>query len=354
MPSYSELTSQFKTLQEQAKEELQLQPTKLSSLTSFIAESKHAIKFIFLEKENIFFSILQIACIALGYYIWVQFIDWIPQDLWGEKDAGIADFLLFAWSFVCVGITAYPLSILTACMGASYTLYAQGKESTIADCLKMVLPRIWPLWIFSWFDGWLTVKQILNRLPKKNDRTPATVKIARELAYQAWKIVSLGFIPALVYGRPTWDACKDSLALLKERFLPLAKLRFGYSVICWIVGIGAYISMFFFYPVLMENPLFKGTTGVSTFYIIAGVPIILASLIILLFFRPIYIILSTRLYLNLALSKGIPPTLPKKTSATMAALVFFILLVAIIGITILYRNEIGLTQVLQNLATTTN
>ena len=95
--------------------------------------------------------------------------------------------------FVCVGLVAYPLGLLTACMGASYMLRFCGRPSTIAECLKIVLPKSWTLWIFSWLDGWWTMERILERLPKKNDRTPLSVKLANEAVYQAWKISSMGF-----------------------------------------------------------------------------------------------------------------------------------------------------------------
>src|SRR5690554_7569188 len=77
-------------------------------------------------------------------------LDWIPEEVWrsaAESDEGsIADWILLAWSFVCVGFAAFPVGILTGCMGATHFLHKQGRESTVATCLKLVLPQSWSLW----------------------------------------------------------------------------------------------------------------------------------------------------------------------------------------------------------------
>ena len=161
------------------------------------ADGCRSLRFIFSEKENILFALLQLAVIGLGYYIWVEGLAVVPEEVWEKSDSSdsndAAALIVLVWSFVCVGLVAYPLGLLTACMGASYMLRFCGRPSTIAECLKIVLPKSWTLWIFSWLDGWWTMERILERLPKKNDRTPLSVKLANEAVYQAWKISSMGF-----------------------------------------------------------------------------------------------------------------------------------------------------------------
>lgn len=72
----------------------------------------------------------------------------------------------------------------------------------------------------------------------------------------------------------------------------LAKLRIGYSLVCWIVGIAAYAGMFF---LMFYIPL-SGHHEIFSFYFIAGFPIIAALTLIMLIFRPLYIISGCRIY----------------------------------------------------------
>ena len=328
-------------------------PGKIESLQGFFIDSWKSLKFVLSEKENILFGLLQLVAIGLGYYIWVQIIGWIPQEVWDqigkeEKSGDLMSIVFVLWGFVCVGLVAYPIGILTACMSASYTLRSEGRESTILECLKIVLKRSWPLWVFSWFDGWLTVNRILDRLPKKKDRTPRAVKILRELVYQVWKISTLGIIPALVYGRSVSESCKDSLQMLKQFFLPLGKLRGGYSLICWIIGIGSYLSMFILFPYICEFQKSHNISGIYTFYLVAGIPILISLFFVLIIFRPLYIVSSTRIYLNFAKANQIERRLPDPSSKGLSAFVGFIAVAIIILTIILFRNQLGITYILEH------
>ncbi len=341
-----------KEIESTAKEGLTL-PPKGESLQGFFKDTWRSFKFILTEKENIFFAFLQLAAIALGYYIWVQIIGWIPAEVWDEisdKDSvGVMINIAFVvWSFICVGLVAYPIGILTACMGASYVLHSEQQESTIAKCLKIVLKRSWPLWIFSWFDGWLTVNRILERLPKKKDRTPRVVKIFKELVYQAWKIATLGIIPALVYGRTVTEACKDSFGLLKNRFIELGKLRVAYSLICWIIGIWCYLSLIVFFPIIIQFQKAHNLSGIFAFYLFAGAPMIFALCFIMVVFRPLYIISSTRIYIDYAREKQIERQSSQESSGGISAFIGYIVLIVIILIIILFKDQLGITNILQH------
>ncbi len=323
--------------------------SRTDSVKSFFGNGAASLYFIFSEKENILFAFLQLAVIALGYYLWVQMLDWIPQSVWddvknSDDENTLLNIVFIVWSFVCVGLVAYPLGILTACMGASYILRFQGRESTIAECLKVVLGKSWTLWVFSWFDGWWTVRRILERLPKKNDRTPRWVKMANEAAYQAWKMATLGFIPAIICGRGLADACKDSLSVLKDRFLPLFKLRAAYSLICWLFGIGSYLGVFLMLPYMKNWAGFHN--GIYTFYFFAGAPAVFCLIFIMLIFRPIYIISACRIYAFYAKEKDIEIKLPQKSSASVSALAAFVVLAVIFATVFLYRDELGLSAIL--------
>ena len=330
-------------------------PGKKESLSGFFNSSYASLHFIFSEKENILFALLQLAVVGLGYFLWTQMLDWIPQEVWDEvrKDsddgASILDLILLLWSFICVGIVAYPLGILTSCMGASYILRFQGKPSTIAECLKIVMHKSWTMWVFSWLDGWWTVLRILERLPKKNDRTPRSVKIRNEIIYQAWKMASLGFMPALICGRSVSEACKDSLSLLKNKFAQLAKLRLGYSAICWILAIVCYIGTFVIMATTQIIPkMGGGHNAIYSFYFITGFPIVVTLTFIMVIFRPIYIISACRIYAFYTREKNIEIKLPETSSKAISSLVAFVVLLIITAVVVLYRDEIGLSEILAN------
>ena len=327
-------------------------PKGKESLHGFFKECWISFKFVLSEKENLFFSFLQLVAIAIGYYIWVQFLGWIPQEVWdqiGDDKGGILLNLIFlAWSFLCVGLVAYPLGILTACMGASYTLHSEHRESTIPECLRMVADRSWPIWVFSWVDAWITVSRILDRLPKKKNRTPLSVKIFKELVYQAWKTATLGVIPALVYGRTVKEACLDSLTLLKTRLLRLGELRAAYSLICWIVGIGAYASLIVLFPYIMKLQGTYQLSAIFTFYLFASIPMLLALAVIMLIFRPLYIISATRIYINYADETQLERRLPNVPSRGFAAFMGFTGLIILIVLIMLFRDQLGITDILQN------
>ena len=310
-------------------------PGHFASIGGFFSECFKSLLYVLKEKENITFAILQWIAIIAGYYLWVTALGWIPEELFAaaakSDKATAADLILLLWSFICVGITTMPIGMLTACMAASQLLSLEGRESTILDCLKCVMPRLKPIWIFSWFDGWLTVERILSRLPKKNDRESLTEKMIKEAAYQGWKFASLGFIPAIVSGRTVMQACKDSISLAMHSFIPLAKLRIGYSIICWITGIACYVLTF-----MNMNKLYAffgidhAAAGVHSFYLLAGIPLLIALLILVVFVRPLYIISAARIYANYTDTNDIRRNLPDSTSSLNADWFILMLLVALI------------------------
>lgn len=351
MQNYKTITAELSSLKAQAHKQVKIQekPKKKEAVSSFFYSAYCSFRFILTEKENFLFALLQLAAIGLGYYLWVQGLSWVPDEVWqaSEKsdDNTVAGLILLVWSFLCVGVTAYPLGLLTACMGASYILRYQGRESTIAECLKIVLQKAWPLWIFSWLDGWWTVDRILERLPKKNDRTPMSVKLLNEAIYQAWKLASLGFMPAVLAGRSVTEACKDSLSLLKEKFVRLAKLRAAYSLICWIFGIGCYVGVIFVYPFISSR--MGSDYDMYSFYFYAGFPMIIALSFIMLVFRPVYIISACRIYAEHAREKGIRINLPETSSKAFSSLVAFVVLAVFLAVALLYSKELGIDALIR-------
>ncbi len=322
-----------------------------SALKFFFVRAGRAIKLIFTEKELITFALLQWVAIGLGYYLWVQMLGWIPEEVWRSTETSrhgsIADIVLLLWSFVIVGIVALPVGVLSACMGAVRFLRSQGRPSTIAACLQIVLPKVRPLWIFHWIDGWITVNQILDRLPKKRDRRTPAEKVLSEALYYAWKLGTIGMLPALLAGRGLIEAGKQSISLVRHKLSDTALLRVGYSSICWVVGIAAYIGTIIFFCVF-DNLVPKGSaySHVYTFYFWAGVPIVIAVGVIQLFLRPVYILSSCDIYSDYLQERNEPLMLPSPPSRIVISLVTFGVLCLIVAVVILYRYELGIMHML--------
>ena len=344
-----EIKNSLKQLKKDAYEKYKNEnkPRKIEALSSFVKNIIYSYKLIFKEKEIITFAVLQLVCIALGYYLWVQILDWIPEDVWekaqSSKRGSPLDIVLFLWSFACVGLVAYPLGILTACMGATHFLHNNGEDSTIAKCFRIVLPHAWPIWIFSWIDGWWTVERIMERLPQKNDRVPLAQKLINEAIYQAWKVASLGFLPALIIGRKVSEGCNDSLGVLKTHFKEICQLRIAYSIVCWVLGIGAYVAGIFMVPYVLSH--MSSENDVYTFYVYAGFPMLVSLFFIQVFFRPVYILSACRIYSAYVKENNISVVLPK-VSVFSSTIVAFLVLAIMVAVVFLYRDALGISEIL--------
>lgn len=314
-------------------------------IASFGSRIGYALSLGFKEKEIFFFGLLQWVSISIGYLLWVQMLDWIPEEVWrsaaNSDEGSIADWILFAWSFVCIGIAAFPVGILTGCMGAAHFLTKQTRQSTIASCLKLVLPQSWALWAFHWVDGWITVNRILDRLPRKDDYRSSAEKALAEALYYAWKLGVAGVLPSIVTGNGLLNSGKNSVVFVKDNFLEVAKLRAGYSALCWVVGISAYVASFFF---LMVSGKMSG--NIYTFYTWAAVPILIAAAVVILFLRPIYVLALCDLYSDHLEQKGTVVCLPKDHSKGMSAMIVFGAICVIIALVYFYRSEIGILDML--------
>jgi uncharacterized membrane protein len=317
----------------------------------FSSKVGYAISLSVKEKEIYFYALLQWVCIGFGYLLWVQMLDWIPEEVWRsteDSDEGsIADIVLLAWSFVCVGLVAFPVGILTGCMGATHFLHKQGRESTIAMCLKLVLPRSWSLWSFHWIDGWITVNQILKRLPKKNNNTSTTERALSEALYYAWKLGISGVLPSIITGNNLVTSGKNSVVFVKDNFIEVAKLRAGYSSLCWIVGVAAYAGSILYFMTIGVVPEGEDRySHIYTFYFWAAVPILIAVAIVMLLLRPIFVLALCDLYSDYLNGKGEKVKLPENPAKGISAIVAFGCLCLVVTAAYLYRIDLGIIDML--------
>ena len=321
---------------------------------AFASRVGYALSLCLKEKEILVFALLQWAAVGIAYLLWVQMLDWIPESVWrsaAESDEGsIVDIILLAWSFVCVGVAAFPVGILTGCMGAAHFLHRQGRESTIAACMKLVLPQSWSLWSFHWLDGWITVTRILDRLPRKNYKRSLAQKALSEALYYAWKVGVAGVLPAIVTGSGLIRAGRKSVLFVKDNLIEVAKLRAGYSALCWIVGIGAYIGSIALFATVDIVPEHNEIYGhIYAFYFWAAVPILIATGIVMLLLRPIYVLALCDLYSDHLQAKGVEVDLPENPKAATSALVAFAVLCLLTVVAYVYRVELGIVDALSTL-----
>jgi len=325
---------------------------KIESLKWFWQRTKYVLKLTFTEKEILFFALLQWLSIALAYYLWVQMLGWIPDEVWesakNSDEWSIADIILYLWSFICVWIAAFPLWIFSWCMWATYLLKKQTWNSDIASCLKIVTPNSLLIWFFSWIDWWFTVNRILDRIPKKNDKTTPQERALSELLYYAWKIWTIGILPALVTWRKIWTSVKYSVFLVKNKMKDVMILRWWYSLLCWIIWVWTYILGIFIvikFPDLFQSDWWT-SNEVLSFYSIMWLPILFSVAIILLFIRPIYIISSFIIYTDFLTERWDEITIPQPAWKWRKALVFFLFFCLLVFLLYLYRDTLWITDML--------
>ncbi len=317
------------------------------NFSEFSERSTYASSLIFKEGEILLFSILQWVAIGLVYYIWVQMLEWIPNEVWeshSEINDKLLNLALLFWSFICVALAAYPISILTGAMGAAHFLRQQGHSSTIASCLKLAFSNSKKLWMFHTADGWITVNMILERLPKQRMPSPEEMAM-KEAMYYAWKVGTIGVPAALLTGKGLIEAGKQSISLVKNKLWDVLRLRGGYSMACWIIGITAYLGSIIFF--INCHGLFHSGHKIYSFYFWMGVPILIAVGVIELFVRPLFVIASCKLYSDYLKERGESTALSNLPGKGVSAFVVFVVLCGIILTVFLYREKIGLMSILR-------
>jgi hypothetical protein len=290
-------------------------------------------------------------------------LSWIPQPVWdsiqqcldgpGDTDGCTvaADIPLMLWGILCILLVSFPIGIFSAAMGTTHFLHKQNKESTVIKCMHASLSNAWTSWSFHFIDGLITVRQIIRRLPDDNNYEPAAMKAARrareEALYYAWKVGTAGVLPSLVVGNDLLNSGKNSIKFVKARFLEIVKLRSAYSTICWIIGIityiGACVTMAF-----MGDMIFADTGGLAVvkIYQYMVFPIAIATMIVMIFLRPIYILTLCDLYSGYLDSIGEEPELPDDPSIAKRAIMVFGF-ICILTICIIFLRDItGLSDIL--------
>ncbi len=352
-PRISELSA-IKMLRDEINElpEIKKQkPDQFKAMGHFVSRIKYAIGLAFKEKEIFLFVLLQWLVVMLGYYLWVQMLDWIPQETWqraaNDEDTTGANIALTVWSFLVVGLVAYPLGILSACMASVHFLRKQHYESTIGTCMKTVLPHSFALWILHWIDGWYTVNRILDRLPKKNDTESYKEKALKEALYYAWKIAISGMLPSITLGSGLIQGAKNSLIFVKVNFKEIALLRIGYSLFCWVVGILTYILtiLFFVFTNVMSDTK-DITEGIYGFYMWVGIPAAVGIGVVIVILRPIYLISLCDVYSDHIDNSEAEKITLDRASRGENTFYAFVLIAIVILLIYIFREQLGILDLL--------
>jgi hypothetical protein len=304
---FGNIKQQFNTVRDEARDFLRdkhLRPNFLYGLRSvgdYFANMPRVARLIAREPEILLFAAAQWIVIWLAYLAWTQMLYWIPDSVWHSIEAdvaqnrkpigmGLVDLALLGWSFVIVVVASFPIGVCSAAMVAVHNLRNAGQISTIGSALALAELHLGRIWTFSIVDSWVTVNAIFDRLPKKNSHR----KPGAELLYYAWKLGTLGVVPALVTGRGYLDAGHDSMKLLTTQPGRALGLRLGYSAVCWIVGIGTYVAVVVLAPRRLHD--LNAAHAIFDIYFWAASPIFVAVGIVCVLVRPFFLLAVATFY----------------------------------------------------------
>jgi len=330
-----------------------------SNIGAFLTEIPGVLGLVGRSPEILLFAMVQWLVILLAYLAWVQMLHWIPDSIWNavasaDEDTrkGVMTFMnlvLLAWSFFIVCAASYPIGLCNAAMVAVQDLQVASEKPTIAKCLAVADKHLGRIWVFTALDSWITVKAILNRLPRKHYNHTAL----DELLYYSWKVATMGVVPALVNGRDFLGAGRDSVKLLEAQPGRAIGLRLGYSAVCWVVGITTYVLSLF---LVVRDGVHPGQHEfIYNFYLWAAIPIVISAGLIAVVLRPFYLLSVARFYTDMNDVRG---EVERDLSATQSApdlalswraIVFMWMLGALV-VAVCFGDQLGLTAGIRMLA----
>jgi hypothetical protein len=158
---------------------------------------------------------------------------------------------------------------------------------------------------------------------------------------------TIGAVPALVNGRSFVAAGRDSLVLLRDAPARAIGLSLGYSAVCWVVGIAAYVAGYFIpWDALGIR---SGAHEVFRVYFRMALPICLAVATISLLVRPVYVLAAAALYsekIDVAeeVKRDVENVRPWEQQLLGARSWVFLGLLAVLLIACFFGGRIGLSE----------
>jgi hypothetical protein len=138
------------------------------------------------------------------------------------------------------------------------------------------------------------VTAIADRLPRKRGRRTAV----DELLYYAWKIGTVGVLPALAAGKGFGQAAQESFLLLKQEPKRVIGIRMGYSLLCWIIGVVTYVAAILYF--VKFGDFRSQANQIYDFYVLMALPLLLSVGVIMVMIRPFYLIMIANVYTGVA------------------------------------------------------
>lgn len=165
------------------------------------------------------------------------------------------------------------------------------------------------------------------------------MRLRNEALYYAWKLGTMGILPAILTGQGLVGSGERSVLVVKDKLKSMALLRAGYSLACWAIGIAAFagtvlMSVVFDDLVPKESNLYGSTIVI---YYWAAVPLLVATGLIQLILRPIYVISICEIYSHWIAERHETVVLPDDPSKGLSAFVAFAVLCFLIGIAYLHK-----------------
>lgn len=325
-----------------------------SNFFQFFRDIGSSFKLILQEKEIIVLALLQWAFVAIGYLVFIQFLDWIPDEIWHEIDKALEEdrdgpgvllsLALFGWSLVVVLIVSYPIGLFNSAMAAVHVLKTIYGGSSLIGAIRIAEKNQFRIWAFSFVDAWITARAVFDRLPSKNNKR----SLLDEVLYYAWKLGTMGIIPALVNGKGLIESGKQSLIMIKKHPLRAMGLRFGYSLLCWIVGVGSYIGAVFW--MMHSNIEWGSDNWVFALYQWVFLPFVISIGIVTVLIRPFFMLGVARLYTDTFgfdedhVEEALAPR-----GSTYIVIVFILLSLGLLALAF-YGEELGIKDWVEGLA----
>lgn len=322
---------------------------------TFIPKFFNTAQTVFSNRIILTNSIVQVLLVGLIYLVWIQIFAWIPEHVYRNSyytdQRYFAHTVLLIWSIACVGIASFVVALLSAGTIVTYIQIQSGSHINFCGCLRAALPNLWFLWVYQWIDGWLTVRQIVLRLPTSNPKYKRTIAeaITSEALYYGWKVGTMGLVPSILYARSDpLDTINLCVAFTKSRILDLIRLRLGYSGACWIVGCASYILTLTYlqiwWPLRQSDPF----TVIYEVYRVFSIPIIVALVVVNVILRPVYLLSVVEMFHVYATDHDLKFSLTDETrpASTSLAIIIFCMLVVIIFVVLFFHNQLGITAAL--------
>ena len=122
----------------------------------------------------------------------------------------------------------------------------------------------------------------------------------------------------------------------------------GYSLICWIIGVTAYIGGFYYF-VMVDDGVTGRTNEVYKFYVMMALPIVIAVGITAVLLRPFYLIMVSKFYTDVIPLHKDASTLTLDRKFNALALVFSIMLCVLLAM-YFFGDQLGVRAWVERLA----